>query len=145
MSGRREGYDQLALLPSQVQSWAMLVRGIDMTRLIVLAIATLVGGCASAPNSGNGNSVTTQPAPKAQAVSDVVRSDPSTLPALQKAGYTIKNQDGKVLYCRTDTATGSHLRRQTSCLTEEEWQQLAEQSRRGIQGVSQAVPPPAGK
>lgn len=44
--------------------------------------------------------------------------------AAQKAGYTIKNENGTQLLCRKDLQTGSRLRYKTSCLTAQQWEQL---------------------
>lgn len=44
--------------------------------------------------------------------------------AAQKAGYTIKNENGQQLLCRKDLQTGSRLRYKTSCLTARQWEQM---------------------
>ena len=44
--------------------------------------------------------------------------------AAQKAGYTIKNENGQQLLCRKELQTGSRLRHKTSCLTARQWEQL---------------------
>lgn len=49
--------------------------------------------------------------------------------AMQKAGYQIKNENGKVLLCRQDLQTGSRLRKKTSCMTAREWEQLQEENK----------------
>jgi predicted transglutaminase-like cysteine proteinase len=50
--------------------------------------------------------------------------DADKIMAAQKAGYKIKNENGKTLLCRRDLQTGSHTRYRTSCLTAQEWEQL---------------------
>ena len=50
--------------------------------------------------------------------------DAEKIMAAQKAGYTVKNENGQTLLCRRDLKTGSRLRYQTSCLTAREWEQL---------------------
>lgn len=55
--------------------------------------------------------------------------DADKIIAMQKAGYRIKNENGKVLLCRQDLQTGSRLRKTTSCLTAREWDQLNEDNK----------------
>jgi hypothetical protein len=50
--------------------------------------------------------------------------DADKIMAMQKAGYTIKNENGQILLCKRDPQTGSRLRHKTSCMTAREWDQL---------------------
>jgi hypothetical protein len=50
--------------------------------------------------------------------------DADKIMAAQKAGYTIKNENGQQLLCRKELQTGSRLRHKTSCLTARQWEQL---------------------
>jgi len=50
--------------------------------------------------------------------------DAEKIMAMQKAGYKIKNENGKILLCQQDLQTGSRLRKKTSCMTAREWEQL---------------------
>ena len=75
----------------------------------------------------------------------VVQIDATNIVPAQKAGYKIVNKDGKALYCKRSLNTGSHLRYSTSCLTEQEWRELAETSERGVEEMRRNVPPPQGK
>jgi uncharacterized protein YdeI (BOF family) len=50
--------------------------------------------------------------------------DADKIMAMQKAGYKIKNENGKILLCQQDLQTGSRLRKKTSCMTAREWEQL---------------------
>jgi hypothetical protein len=96
----------------------------------VLAASVLLG-CASQPAE--------------PPVTKQVKVDGSNVAAAQAAGYKIVNEKGKILYCRKEQETGSHVRYRTSCLTQEEWKQAAESSRAAVQDMSRRVPPPQGK
>jgi hypothetical protein len=93
----------------------------------VLAACLLVG-CASKPP-----------------VTKQVPVNASNVAEAQAAGYKIVNENGKVLNCRKEQQTGSHVRFRTSCLTQEEWKQAAESGRATVQDMSRRVPPPQGK
>jgi hypothetical protein len=72
---------------------------------------------ASAPDAAKANSLTEGPI------------DADKIMAMQKAGYTIKNENGQVLLCKRDPQTGSRLRHKTSCMTAREWEQLQEENK----------------
>ena len=55
--------------------------------------------------------------------------DADKIMAMQKAGYTIKNENGQILLCKRDPQTGSRLRHKTSCMTAREWEQLQEENK----------------
>lgn len=55
--------------------------------------------------------------------------DADKIMAMQKAGYTIKNENGQILLCRQDLQTGSRLRHKTSCMTARQWEQLQEENK----------------
>ena len=71
------------------------------------------------------------------AAPDAAKANPQTegeidadkIMAMQKAGYTIKNENGQVLLCKRDPQTGSRLRHKTSCMTAREWEQLQEENK----------------
>lgn len=67
---------------------------------------------------------TPAPAPAADKSPIEGELDADKIMAAQKAGYTIKNENGQTLLCRRDLQTGSRLRHKTSCLTAREWEQL---------------------
>jgi len=64
------------------------------------------------------------------------------LMAAQAAGYEIKDVNGEKLYCRREMQTGSHARFKTSCLTQREWDQLAQISRQNTEDMARRRPPP---
>jgi hypothetical protein len=61
--------------------------------------------------------------------------DADKIMAMQRAGYTIKNENGRVLLCRQDLQTGSRLRKKTSCMTAREWQQLEEDTKLQLKAI----------
>jgi hypothetical protein len=97
-----------------------------------LALVTLAAGCA-----GSG-------AEKGPPVERKVKVDATNIVPAQKAGYKVVNQDGKTLYCRRDLNVGSHVRKTTSCLTEAEWQEMMDTSRRGVEAMSRERAPRQG-
>jgi hypothetical protein len=106
-----------------------------MRQLLVAAIAVLVLGCASEPAVEP--VVTTAYAPTTQPEADSVE-------AARKLGYKVVNEDGKTLYCRSQKKLGSHIRKETVCLTEEELLIAREASQRNVENMKKVTPPPHG-
>ena len=79
------------------------------------------------------------------AVPREVAATTENITALQSAGYTLVNDNGQRLYCRTEKKTGSRLQTSTTCLTEQEAIQLEAVTRQTMTDVTRNVPPPAGK
>lgn len=61
--------------------------------------------------------------------------DADKIMAAQRAGYKIKNENGKTLLCRRDLQTGSHTRYRTSCLTAREWEQLKNDNEQVLKAI----------
>jgi hypothetical protein len=97
----------------------------------MLAVVVLAGCAGTAPQ---------EPAAERQ-----VKVDSSNIVEAQKAGYKVVDQDGKKLYCKRDLNTGSHVRYTTTCLTEQEWQEMVDASRRSVENMSRTRPPLQGK
>src|SRR5262245_62038030 len=114
-------------LQSPVKSPGILMR----TLISCVLAACVLAACASQP--------------AAPPVTKQVKVDGSNVAEAQAAGYKSVNENGKTLYCRKEQMTGSHVRTRTSCLTEQEWKQAAEQGRAAMQDMSRRVPPPQGK
>ncbi len=76
----------------------------------------------------------------------LVKVDASNIVEAQKAGYIIKDEDGRKLYCTRELRTGSHIEARTACLTQREWDQLREDTQRAMHQIStpQAPSPPVG-
>ncbi|MET0293182.1 MAG: hypothetical protein ABW136_12545 [Steroidobacteraceae bacterium] len=58
--------------------------------------------------------------------------------------YRVVEKNGKKMYCSKRLATGSHLKKQQTCLTQEELDQLKEETERGLKNISRQAPPPRG-
>jgi hypothetical protein len=102
-------------------------------RVVVALGAAILVGCASQPAP--------QPVPPAQAV----KVDEKNLQGAMRSGHKIVDEKGRTLYCRTEAKTGSRLQKTTTCLTEEQWDALAEASRRGVERAASSPPPPQGR
>jgi hypothetical protein len=51
----------------------------------------------------------------------------------RKLGYRIVDQNGQPVYCHDSTATGSHLHKETICLTQAQWDNVSENASRAMQ------------
>jgi hypothetical protein len=60
--------------------------------------------------------------------------DPKLLAEAKKAGYSLVNTNGELLYCRTDVKLGTHIRKNTDtvCLTAQEMIAMHEQTRQSL-------------
>jgi hypothetical protein len=61
--------------------------------------------------------------------------DPKLLAEAKKAGYSLVNTNGEVLYCRSDVKLGTHIRKNTDtvCLTAQEIIAMHEQTRQSLE------------
>ena len=100
-------------------------------RLLILTCVVFAAGCASTP--------------KEPPVEREVPLDASNMVAAQKAGYKIVNENGTTLYCKRKKKTGTHVREETSCLTEAEWRETAEASQRSVETMRRTTPPKQDK
>ena len=121
-----------------------------MMRIHLLAAAViLIAGCASQPQTV-ATSAAPAPAPAAAApaaapaTSAVAKAEPTTVQEAQKAGYKIVTENGRTVYCREQPKTGTRVRTETICLTAEEIEAAREASRRNLDQMQRAVPPPQG-
>ncbi|WP_129640942.1 hypothetical protein [Peristeroidobacter agariperforans] len=78
--------------------------------------------------------VAATPAAKADSLTEG-ELDADKIMAMQKAGYQIKNENGRILLCRQDLQTGSRLRKKTSCMTAREWEQLQEDTKLQLKAI----------
>jgi hypothetical protein len=67
-----------------------------------------------------------------------------TLEEARSAGYKIVDQNGTTVYCRDQLKTGSHVRKETICLTRQELEAAREASRRNLDQMQRITPPPQG-
>ena len=88
-----------------------------------------------------------RPAPGARARDQAAateKPEAKTLEEAQKLGYKIVNENGKTLYCRETMKLGSHLRKDKTCLTEEELAAVRDSNQRNFENMKKAIPPPHG-
>jgi hypothetical protein len=105
---------------------------------LIAAIVPLVGGCASQPDSPPAAPVAAPP------VASATATQAKTVQEASIAGYRIVNQNGEPMYCREQLKTGSHLRKETICLTAKELEIAREASKRNLEQMQRRIPPPHG-
>ena len=92
---------------------------------VIAALSCLLGACASEP--------VTEPAAPTKTVQEA-----------WQAGYKLVSQNGETVYCREQLKTGSHLRKETICLTKAELEVARAASKRNLEQMQRQTPPPAG-
>jgi hypothetical protein len=124
-------------------------------RTQLLALAFLIGACTNQPRQPTQPQSAVAPSTRyisssGERIAEVpitgdVNTDAKSLAEAKRAGYKLVNTNGEELYCRTDFKTGSHVQRETKCLTA---LQILDVHDRTAQGLNQlgVVPPtvPAG-
>lgn len=79
------------------------------------------------------------------ASSDTV-TDEQRLSEAKKAGFKLVNTNGELLFCRTDPKIGSHVQKETTCLTAKQLDDLHDQTRLGLsQRIANPPPSLSGK
>ena len=105
-------------------------------RYIVAGVVLLaIAGCASQP------AAPTKPAPVALAAT--TPNQGVTLAEARRLGYRIVDEHGKTVYCRDQMETGSHVRKETICLTAEQLVEAREASKRNLDQLQRMTPPPS--
>ena len=102
---------------------------------IFLTLATLtllVAACAGKPDS---RTSATAAAPSAATPAPASSIVPTHSAAPRVAGYVRVVKGGTIKYCRNDTQTGSHLIVETTCLSEQEFAALEDQTRRDVDRI----------
>jgi hypothetical protein len=103
-------------------------------RITILVGALIMGGCAGQPS--------TPEAPPTRYVSASGQAQPTAsegdlnakrIADAKRQGYTLTNTNGEELFCRSDFKTGSHVERNTTCLTASELDALHDQTRQALQ------------
>jgi hypothetical protein len=121
-------------------------------RLMTGAIAVVIAGCAGTPSTPKPAPITvaSQP-PSAQTSAPPAAAqvggtaDTQRVAHAKKLGLTLMTVNGEVLYCRTERKTGSHLATETNCLTEQQLDDLHEQTRQGMEQIQRPFLPKASK
>jgi chemotaxis protein histidine kinase CheA len=83
-------------------------------------------------------------APKATPAAPSEMTDEQRVAEAKKMGYRIVNENGETLYCQKSMATGSHVRRETTCLTQKEMDFLRQQSQDGLRRIMTPLKPQQG-
>lgn len=103
-------------------------------RTIIVLFSVLIAACAGQPPAPTGIVQTpvvkaSQPLARNLPIDSNGKIDPEAMANAKKLGFTPVNQDGQVLYCRTDLKTGSRVERETVCMTLAEVDALREQTK----------------
>ena len=106
---------------------------------LIATILVLVTGCASQPKAPPFAAVA------AQKVAPDTETKVATVQEAWKAGYELVDQNGETMYCREQLKTGSHMRKETICLTADQLEAAREASQRNLDQMQRAIPPPQGK
>jgi len=109
-----------------------------MHQLLISALVGLVVGCASQPDRPLAPPIDTT------AAAPVSTAPVATVQKASKAGYRIVKDGEETLYCREQLKTGSHLLKETICLTAEELELARAASRRNLEQMQRRTPPPHG-
>jgi hypothetical protein len=129
-----------------------------MRSFLVMSLIIVTGfaaGCAgtSTPTPTPATAPTTyinsNGAPVAQVSAKTSTGDLDTkkLVDAKKAGFTVINQDGVELLCRSEPKTGSRIQREsdTTCLTAKQWDDLRAQTQQGISNYMRTDAAKGGK
>ena len=121
------------------------------------AIAVVMVGCANAPTQPSpaptavasqpavANSTGTTAATNAAGTAGAPATDAQRASHAKKLGLTVMTVNGEVLYCRTERKTGTHVATETSCLTQEQLDDLHEQTSRDLEYLRRPqLPKPSG-
>jgi hypothetical protein len=134
---------------------ASVIQGKQMiaVRPILAVSYMFVVGCAGHPSSPPPAAVGTTyvnasgaPIEQVSANTPAGDLDVKRVMAAKKAGFTVINTDGEVLFCWTKTHIGSRVRRDsdTSCLTAKQWDEIASQTEHEFQQWLRSNPGPMG-
>jgi hypothetical protein len=125
-----------------------------MNKFLAPLVAVFVCGCAGQPttsmSAANGTPATVPPAAAPAAAGSSAAGAPTQATAPQttdqlianakREGYTVVNQNGDEVLCRTQFRTGSHIVKDTYCMTPAEYEQLRQQTQRGLVNTMTASP-----
>ncbi len=118
----------------------------------LVAALALMAGCVSQPEyppvapvgAQAAAAATEPPVTTVQAAAPATEPPVTTVQAASKAGYKLVNRNGVAVYCKEQLKTGSHLRKETICLTAAELEAAREASLRNLEQMQRPVTPPQG-
>ena len=112
-------------------------------RTTLLASALVIAGCASQPTTTAPVPATAPPSAAAAGQPDQTATDPdlekTRLAEAMKHGYRVVNKDGETLYCRSDWATGSHIQKNTVCLTAQQLDDMHQRNQQALEGPNTPI------
>jgi len=109
--------------------------------LTIAFCALLISACAGQPDSRASGTASVPvasaapPAATSAAPGAIPGAPPAPTAAPRVAGYVRVVKGGVARYCRDDLQTGSHIMTQTTCLTEQEFSALEDQTRRDVNRI----------
>ena len=122
-------------------------------RPMIFTIAVVISGCAAQPRTP-APAAPQPPALREAAVAPAAAparpTDPEAALAqrvldAKKRGLTVVNKNGETLYCRTELKTGSHVAKETTCLTGKQLDDLHEQTQQDMVNFQRPLLPRPGK
>jgi hypothetical protein len=136
-SGRVQYYSRSQFKPTRDES----MRPFSVASFVF--VAGFAAGCAGTPSSPPPPatapttyiSATGAPVAQVSAKSPTGDLDTKKLVDAKKSGFTVINQDGVELLCKSEAKTGSRITRDsdTTCLTAKQWDDMRTQTQQGVQ------------
>ncbi|HEY2678029.1 MAG TPA: hypothetical protein VGI65_13750 [Steroidobacteraceae bacterium] len=122
-------------------------------RPILVLTLLFVAGCAGQPSTPPAPAqavtyVSSTGAPVAQISATAATGadlDAKRLADAKKAGYTVINSNGEPLFCSTEPHLGSHVQKDTICLTAKQWDDERVRTQQGLQNYMRSDPAKGGK
>jgi len=93
-------------------------------RVTLLLTSLMIAACASQPTGTAPSRLSAAPASAPEQSASQADVERTRLAEAIKRGYKVVNSNGEVLYCRSDWATGSHIQKNTVCLTGQDLDEL---------------------
>lgn len=101
-------------------------------------IAVAAAACAGQPAT----STTSAVPPASGSSGGSVSISPEVLANARKLGFTPMVKDEQVLYCRQELKTGSHLQRESQCMTPAEFETLRQNTQQQLDDFQRHSRPP---
>jgi hypothetical protein len=100
-----------------------------------------MAGCAAQPSATAPAPVSATDHPQ-QTAPAVDLDEKQRLAEAIKRGYKVVNTNGEVLYCRSDFATGSHIQKNTVCLTAQQLDDMHQRNQQALEGPNTPIQMP---
>jgi len=109
---------------------------------LFIGCAVLLAACSGQPTSPDTAITNASQRPPLKADGTL---DTEAMAKARKLGYQAVNEDGEVLYCRTEAKMGSRVEKETICLTPKQIDDLREETKHSLGEVMRQTSPPAGR